>query len=95
MTNKERIEDLLIEFDELDMQPMLIVPNPTDRAKAWKDELIYAIEHLEADLAREIFTEIEKAICGITAKNVIECTFEIDRTEYIELKKKYTEGDNG
>ena len=60
MTNKERIEDLLIEFDELDMQPMLIVPDPLDRAKVWKHELIYAIKHLEAEVAREIFEEIDK-----------------------------------
>ena len=51
-------------------------------------------QHIKTEVAREIFEEIEKAICGITAKNVIECTFEIDRTEYIELKKKYTEDEN-
>ena len=34
MTNKELLEDLLIEFDELDMQPMLLVPNPLERAKS-------------------------------------------------------------
>lgn len=51
-----------------------------------------ALTNAKAEVAREIFEEIEKAICGITAKNAIECTFEIDRIEYIELKKKYTEG---
>ena len=59
MTNKELLEDLLIEFDELDMQPMIIVPGPRDRAKAWKHELTYAIKHLEAEVARAIFEEIE------------------------------------
>lgn len=62
MTNKELLEDLLIEFDELDMQPMLVVPDPLDRAKAWKHELTYAIKHLKAEVAREIFAEIKKAI---------------------------------
>lgn len=62
MTIKELLEDLLIEFDELDMQPMLIVPNPTERAKEWKHELTYAIRHLKAEVAREIFEEIEKKV---------------------------------
>lgn len=60
MTNKQRLEDLLIEFDELDMKPMLIVPDPTDRAKAWKHELIYTIKHLGAEVACEIIGIIDK-----------------------------------
>ena len=92
MTNKERIEDLLIEYDELDMQPMIIVPDPLDRAKAWKHELTYAIKHLEAEVAREIFEEIEKITSLIIAgqKHYIVC-----ERELTELKKKYTEGING
>ena len=90
MTNKELIEDLLIEFDELDMQPMILVPDPLDRAKAWKHELIYAIKHLEAEVAREIFSEIEKVVnryCKDYKYSIADVLLDI-----AELKKKYTEG---
>lgn len=49
MTNKELLEDLLIEFDELGMEPTTIVPNPSERAIRWKRELMSAIEHLGAE----------------------------------------------
>ena len=62
MTNKELLEDLLIEFDELDMQPMLTVPNPVERAKEWKHELTYAIKHLKADVAIEVLSDIKKRL---------------------------------
>ncbi len=88
MTIKELLEDLLIEFDELDMQPMLTVPNPLDRAKAWKHELTYAIKHLEAEVAREIFEEIDAIIFGTIIPN--DCAI-ISIAKLAELKKKYTE----
>ena len=62
MTNKERLEDLLIEFDELGMMPTLIVPNPEERAKDWKRELTYAIRHLKAEIARDILSDLKKEI---------------------------------
>jgi hypothetical protein len=88
MTNKELIENLLIEYDELDMQPMLIVPDPLDRAKAWKHELMYAIAHLEAEVAREIFEEIEKY--WIKSDTLPDCARLVDLDKIAELKKKYT-----
>ena len=86
MTNKERLEDLLIEFDELGMIPTLIVPNPLERAKDWKHELTYAIRHLKAEVAREIIFEIDTLIC-CHANGDID-----DKRLYIlfdELKKKH------
>lgn len=92
MTNKELLEDLLIEFDELDMQPMTIVPDPLDRAKAWKHELTYAIKHLKAEVAREIFAEIENYMLDFE-----DITHTVNRTigaaTFALLKKKYTEGE--
>ena len=94
MTNEQRIEDLLIEFDEFDMQPMILVPNPVERAIEWKHKLVYAIEHLKAEVAIEIFAEIEK----ILAKNHKKYSvggyrydyYEAVITEHFaELKKKY------
>jgi hypothetical protein len=107
MTNKELIENLLIEYDELDMQPMLIVPDPLDRAKAWKHELMYAIAHLEAEVAREIFEEIEKEISNLEYRantprktvRVEELKAQVDWVLHevvpktiAELKKKYIGG---
>ena len=99
MNNKELIENLLIEYDELDMQPMLIVPDPLDRAKAWKHELMYAIAHLEAEVAREIVEFIEGKIKAMEDHTPTE---NLDRAIGLvnwilsgvtdELKKKYTEG---
>ena len=62
MTVNELLEDLLIEFDELDMQPMIMVPDPIDMAKAWKHELTYAIRHLKAEVAREILSDLKKEV---------------------------------
>lgn len=50
MTNKERIEDLLTEFDEFGMKPTILVPDPEEMAKEWKHELEYAIRHLKAEI---------------------------------------------
>lgn len=58
MTNKERIEDLLTEFDEFGMQPTILVPDPEEMAKEWKHELEYAIRHLKSEIAREIIIEL-------------------------------------
>ena len=88
MTNNERIEDLLTEFDELDMQPLMIVPNPLDRAKAWKHELEYALKHLKAEVAREIFVEIEKILpSNLTVNGTFYRIYLKDAIA--ELKKKY------
>ena len=88
MTNKDIIEDLLIEFDELDMQPILIVPNPVGRAEEWKRQMIYAIDRLKAEVAREIFEEISQIKKEYASGD-------IDGNElYVRLyllEKKYTE----
>lgn len=83
MTNKELLEDLLIEFDELDMQPMIIVPDPLDRAERWKHELTYAINHLKAEVAREIIDDLAS-----------EGLLNVEPWGIANIKKKYTEGGN-
>lgn len=85
MTNRERTEDLLTEYDEFDMQPMILVPDPLDKAIAWKQELTYAIEHLEAEIARAIFEEIESRLL-----NHIADYYGCYHKTFDELKKKYT-----
>lgn len=74
-----------------------IVRQWKEEANCWQNNYITELrdnEQIKSDVAREIFEEIEKAICGIIAKNVIECTFEIDRIKYMEIKEKYTEVKN-
>jgi hypothetical protein len=82
MTNKELLDDLLIEFDELDMQPMLLVPNPLERAKSWKNELEYSIKHLEAEIALSVIENLEtEGLLNMTPQGIE------------NLKKKYVEGE--
>ena len=81
MTIKELLENLLIEFDELDMQPMLTVPDPLERAKAWKHELVYTLRHLKAEIAREIIDDLAR-----------EGLLNVEPWGIDNLKKKYTEG---
>lgn len=82
MTNKELLEDLLIEFDELDMQPMLLVPNPLERAKSWKRELEYSIKHLENEIALSVIDNLEtEGLLNMTPQGIE------------NLKKKYQEGE--
>jgi hypothetical protein len=87
MTNKERIETLLIEFDELGMEPTLTVPNPVERASEWKHEMAYSIRHLRAEVAREIFEELTH-----TVMHPNWASDEYKKWYFVELKKKYTEG---
>lgn len=98
MTNKELLEDLLIEFDELGMEPTTIVPNPSERAIRWKRELMSAIEHWGAEVAREIFGEIERFLKSQEAisenkrlKEVGDWIFhDYLPTQLAALEKKYT-----
>ena len=87
MTNEEWIEDLLIEFDEFDMQPMILVPNPLEIAENWKRKLISAISHLKTDVAREIFTKLNYFINlykkgDFSEKSLLEYIAEVEK-EYI------------
>ena len=105
MTIKDLLEDLLIEYDELGMEPTTVVPNPSERAMVWKRELTCALRHLRAEVAREIFEEIEKIIKSprtvgfcMTAPSFRQAISDYNegiRKEILyyiaELKKKYTE----
>lgn len=84
MTIKDLLEDLLIEYDELGMEPTTVVPNPSERAMVWKRELTCALRHLRAEVAREIFEEIESI--GKVDNGVF-----LYHREFAALKKKYTE----
>lgn len=57
---EERIEDLLVNFDEMSFFPLTLMPNPEQCAKEWKSKLIYAIGQLRKEIA-EKFAERLKA----------------------------------
>lgn len=88
----EHLEDLLTEFDEFGMQPTILVPDPEGMAIEWKRKLEYAIGLIKAEVAREIFEEIEF--------DIHQLMFDREETRAIaiegiiaNLKKKYTEGE--
>ena len=90
MTTKDLLEDLLIEYDELGMEPTTVVPNPSERAMVWKRELTCALRHLRAEVASEIFEEIRKI--GLVTRVIESGNIIYDVTaEYTALQKKYTE----
>lgn len=99
MTNKERIEDLLTEFDEFGMKPTILVPDPEEMAKEWKHELIYAINHLKSEIAREIFEEIESVLFTVARPHsdkdgriIVKRSndLHIRPEDYYTIKKKHT-----
>ena len=81
---EERIDDLLIEFDEMSFYPATLCPNAEEYVREWKRKLIYSIEQLRketaekfAEMAKELLDKQEKGwsanmIWIITAKNCID-----------------------
>ena len=61
---EERLEDLLIEFDEMSFYPATLMPNAEECAREWKRKLIYAIGQLRKETA-EKFAERLKALFPI------------------------------
>lgn len=55
----ERLEDLLIDFDEMSFYPATTCPNPDEYAREWKRKLMYVIGQLEKEIA-EKFAEMAK-----------------------------------
>lgn len=52
----ERLEDLLIDFDEMSFFPGTLTPDPDEYAREWRKKLIYAIAKLQEEMA-ETFAE--------------------------------------
>ena len=50
---EERLEDLLIEFDEMSFYPATLMPNAEECAREWKSKLIYAIGQLRKETAEK------------------------------------------
>jgi hypothetical protein len=64
---------------------------PVEAAEALKEK---AVEKAKAEVAREIFGEIEELLrCGVVEHS--DCLDSYVKKGYVELKKKYTEGKEG
>lgn len=76
------IEDLLIDFDELNFVPINTIPfDPDEYAKAWKKSLIKAIEDERKETAREIATRIKAKVDEISSCGLVE--------EYVTVFNKH------
>ena len=87
MTNKERIEDLLTEFDEFGMKPTILVPDPEEMAKAWKHELEYETKLLrdEGEAWHNKCKELEIELEAMrSAANSLKMHYENARAEAIK-----------
>ena len=58
---EERLEDLLIEFDEMSFYPATLMPNAEECAKEWKSKLIYAIGQLRKETAEKFAERVKMA----------------------------------
>ena len=89
---EERLEDLLIDFDEMSFYPATTCPNPDEYAREWKRNLIYVIGRLKKEIA-EKFAERLKASLDIsvngysTSEIISEIEDKID-----EIAKDFTGG---
>ena len=80
---EERLEDLLIEFDEMSFYPATLIPNPEECAREWKRKLIYAIGQLRKETAEQFAERLEEVLVNYVRQ---ECIDEICK-EITEDKK--------
>ena len=57
---EERIEDLLVDFDEMSFYPATLMPNAEECAREWKRKLIYAIGQVRKETAEKLKEEYAK-----------------------------------
>ena len=62
---EERLEDLLIKFDEMSFYPATLCPNAEEYAREWKRKLIYAIGQLRKETAEKIFHDIKISMLSL------------------------------
>ena len=55
---EEKLEDLLVDFDEMSFFPATLTPNPDEYAREWKRKLIYAI----GQVCKEMLTAFAERI---------------------------------
>ena len=88
---EERLEDLLIEFDEMSFYPATLMPNAEECAREWKRKLIYAIGQLRKETAETFAEKVksemqERDYMGVKYKQGVFTDSDID-----EICKEITE----
>ena len=63
-----KIQDLLIDFDEMGFAPTTLCENPDEYAREWRKQLVAEIERLEAE--NERFESNMKSVLEIEKENV-------------------------
>lgn len=99
---EERLEDLLIEFDEMSFYPATLMPNAEECAREWKRKLIYVIGQLRKEMAEKFAEMADKRIAQRQGERDGYEAFTIDdKAKYdgdiislalFEICKKITEG---
>lgn len=56
---EERLEDLLIDFDEMSFFPGTLTPDPDAYAREWKEKLIYTIGKLQEETAEKFAKKLK------------------------------------
>lgn len=91
-----KIEDLLIDFDEMGFAPTTLCENPDEYAREWREQLVAEIERLKTENERfennmKSVLEIEKEnVRKETAKSIYEkAKFVVDITRDLMHGKKY------
>lgn len=65
MTDKQRIDDALIAFDEMGFEPTTLLPDYERASKAWKANLVAAIAEIETEIEA-----LKRTIKKLQAANV-------------------------
>jgi hypothetical protein len=94
---EERLEDLLIDFDEMSFYPATLMPNSEECAREWKRKLIYAIGQLRKETAEKIF---DKLYTWLNLEEIEKYGFiHIQKFDFLrkfrEICKEISEGKNG
>ena len=89
---EERLEDLLIEFDEMSFYPATLMPNAEECAREWKRKLIYAIGQLRKEMAEKFAERLKESLdISVDGYSTSEVMSEIE-DKIDEICKEITEG---
>lgn len=61
MTGKEKLNDLMTEFDEMGYCPTTLCPDPDAAARDWKVRLMCAVNQIEREARKEILQEVAES----------------------------------
>ncbi len=68
----ERLEDLLIEFDEMSFYPATLMPNAEECAREWKRKIIYAIGQLRKETAEKFAERLKETATKEIARTIFD-----------------------